>query len=53
MFFVICYDNVSILDQLCFKDKDEALLYGQMLFNSGDYQRVKVFNSDMSLLVEF
>ena len=47
MFTVICYRKEKRIDSLSFSLEQEALLYAQMLYNTGDYESVRVFDENM------
>ena len=50
MFTVIGYTEENRMTSLSFTTREEAMLYSQILYNSGDYKNVKVFDMAMCLI---
>lgn len=51
MFRIVCYKNDEIIESFNEKDRQEALLYAEIMFNSG-YSKVEVYDENTEMLIE-
>lgn len=52
MFKIVCYMNGEIVTEIDEKHLEEALLYAEILFNTG-YSKVEVYDGEMNLIETF
>jgi len=50
MYTVICYTKDKKMVNLSYTTREEAMLGAQVFFNSGDYDKVRVFDMAMCLI---
>ena len=50
---VICYTEDKKIKSMSFTKLEEAMMWAEILFNTGDYKTVKVFDMMMSEIYSF
>lgn len=51
MFRIVCYMKNKIVESFNEKDRQEALLYAEIMFNSG-YTKVEVYDENTEMVIE-
>lgn len=52
MFTIRCYKNEDIICEITEREKEDALLYAEIMFNSG-YTKVEVIDDNMQVIETF